>query len=160
MKVQCQASPISFCFLKVFQNLDYVGLVATREGLEASVLDILKYFGNTGIRTAEEGLEKIAFESLGHLRRVGEATIERQMGDAARTSAFYLSEVGIVAAEHDEENTASFSVTNLEQFRAKAALKKLYAVAQQCELSLNDINEALCNDQGSIEGLLRQATGK
>lgn len=146
--------------LKVFQNLDYVGLVATREGLEAPVLDILKFFGNTGIRTAEEGQEKIAFESVGHLRSVGEAAVERQMADAARTSAFYLSEVGVVAAEHDGENTASFSATNLEQFRAKASSKKLYAVAQQCELSLNDINEALCNGQGSIEGLLRQAAGK
>jgi hypothetical protein len=146
--------------LKVFDNLEYIGLVSTREWMEASVLDILKFFGNTGIRTAEGRLERIAFESVGHLRRVGEAAVERQMGDAARTAAFYISEVGVVAAEHDQENTASFSATNLEQFRAAAFAKKLNAVAQQCELSLNDIREALCNGQGSIEELLRQAAGK
>jgi hypothetical protein len=77
------------------------------------------------------------------------------MGDVARAAAFYMAEVGIVAAEHEQENTASFAATNLEEFRVSAEKQKLHAVAQQCELMLNDVREALSNGDGFVEPLQR-----
>ncbi len=139
----------------VFLSLNSVGLMSTQERLEGTVQSIIKFFGNTGIRAAEEKLEKTAFEAVRHLRSVGEAAAQRQMGDAARTAAFYMAEVGIVAAEHKLENTASFAATNLEEFRVAAARLELHAVAQQCELSLNDVREALSNGDGSVDPLQR-----
>ncbi|MDM7911720.1 MAG: hypothetical protein QUS09_01335, partial [Methanotrichaceae archaeon] len=139
----------------VFLSLNSIGLVSTQERLEGTALSILKFFGNTGIRAAEEKLEKTAFEAVRQLRSVGQAAAQMQMGDAARTAAFYMAEVGIVAAEHKLENTASFAATNLEEFRVAAARQELHAVAQQCELSLNDVREALSNGDGAIDPLQR-----
>jgi hypothetical protein len=131
----------------VFLSLSSIGLVATQEQLEGTVLSILKFFGNTGIRAAEEKLEKIAFEAVRHLRSVGEAAVLRQMGDAARTAAFYMAEVGVVAAEQKLENTASYVATNLEEFGVTAARQNLNGIVQQCDLSLNDVREALSNGE-------------
>jgi hypothetical protein len=139
----------------VFLSLNSVGLVSTQERLEGTVQSILKFFGNTGIRAAEEKLEKTAFEAVRHLRSVGEAAVQKRMGNAARTAAFYMAEVGIVAAEHELENTASFAASNLEEFRVAATRHELHAVAQQCELSLNDVREALSNGDGAIDPLQR-----
>ncbi len=137
----------------VLLSLNSVGLVATQEGLEGSVQSIIKFFGNTGIRAGEEHLEKIAFEAVRHLRGIGEAAAKRQMRDAARLAAFYMAEVGIVAAEHEQENAAAFAATSLEEFRVAAEWQKLYAVAQQCELSLNDVREALSKEEEIINAL-------
>lgn len=139
----------------IFLSLKSVGLVATQERLEGTVQSIIKFFGNTGIRAAEERLEKIAFEAVRQLRSIGEAAAQRQMGDVARAAAFYMAEVGIVAAEHEQENTASFAATNLEEFRVSAEKQELHAVAQQCELMLNDVREALSNGEGFVEPLQR-----
>jgi hypothetical protein len=132
----------------VFLSLNSVGLVATQVKLEGNVQSIVRFFGNTGIRAAEERLEKIAFEAVRHLRSIGEAASQKQMGDAARVAAFYMAEIGVAAAEHEQENTASFAATNLEEFRVAAERQKLPAVVQQCELSLNDVREALSNGEG------------
>lgn len=144
----------------VLVNLNFIGEVATEQRLESTVLSILKFMGNLGITASEAKLQRIAFEAARYLRQVGEEAAESQLKDASRTSAYYLAEVGIVAAEHGLEDPAAFAATGLEELRAKAAGQRLYAVAQQCELSLNDVRAALKNENTAVDLSQRKKKGR
>jgi len=144
----------------VLVNLNFIGEVATEQRLESTVLSILKFMGNLGITASEAKLQRIAFEAARYLRQVGEEAAESQLKDASRTSAYYLAEVGIVAAEHGLEDPAAFAATGLEELRAKAAGQRLYAVAQQCELSLNDVRAALKNESTAVDLSQRKKKGR
>ncbi len=144
----------------ILANLNFIGVVATEQRLESTVLSILKFLGNLGITASEIKLQRIAFEAARYLRQMGEEAAESQLKDASKTSAYYLAEVGIVAAEHGLEDPAAFAATGLEELRAKAARHRLYAMDQQCELSLNDVRAALRNARTAVDVSQRQQKGR
>jgi hypothetical protein len=72
----------------VLANLNFIGVVATEQRLESTVLSILKSLGNLGITVSEAKLQRIALEAVRYLRQVGAGVVvESQLKDASKTSA-------------------------------------------------------------------------
>ena len=143
----------------ILANLNLIGVVATEQRLESTVFSILKFLGNLGITASEAKLQRIAFEAARYLRQMGEEATESQLKDASKTSAYYLAEVGIAAAEQ-AGGSRGLCRHGLEELRAKAARHRLYAMAQQCELSLNDVRAALRNERTAADVSQRQQKGR
>ncbi len=135
--------------MQIMLNLDFMGSMLAKQGLEESVLSILNFVGNTGISAAGQKMERTAFEAARCLKSLGTMAAGCQLEDASRAGAYYLSEVGIESAEQEMENTAAFAMTNLEALMDEASERGMEEVAKLCQTSITEVREALDLEEAS-----------